>query len=43
LIAATRPLTRWLRRPAVVRRLDRATGGIFIAFGARLAFESRHA
>jgi len=42
LIAATRPLTRWLRRPSVVRRLDRATGGIFIAFGARLAFESRH-
>jgi len=43
LIAATRPLTRWLRRPSVVRRLDRITGGIFIAFGARLALESRHA
>lgn len=42
LIAATRPLTRWLRRPSVVRRLDRATGGIFIAFGARLALASRH-
>jgi threonine/homoserine/homoserine lactone efflux protein len=42
LIAATRPLTRWLRRPLVVRWLDRSTGGIFIAFGARLAFESRH-
>src|SRR5262249_37715155 len=42
LIAATRPLTQWLRRPAVVRRLDRMTGGIFIAFGVRLAIESRH-
>jgi threonine/homoserine/homoserine lactone efflux protein len=42
LIAATRPLTQWLRRPSVVRWLDRTTGGIFIAFGARLAFESRH-
>lgn len=41
LIAATRRLTQWLRRPPVVRWLDRATGGIFIAFGARLAFESR--
>jgi len=37
LIAATRPLTRWLRRPSIVRRLDRATGAIFIAFGLRLA------
>ena len=42
LIAATRPLTRWLCRPSVLRRLDRTTGGIFIAFGARLALESRH-
>jgi threonine/homoserine/homoserine lactone efflux protein len=42
LIAATRPVTQWLRRPSVVRRLDRITGGIFIAFGARLAIESRH-
>jgi len=43
LIAATRPLTQWLRRPSIVRRLDRITGGIFVAFGARLALESRHA
>jgi len=43
LITATRPLTLWLRRPPVVRWLDRATGGIFIAFGARLAVASRHA
>jgi threonine/homoserine/homoserine lactone efflux protein len=42
LIAATRPLTVWLRRPSVIRWLDRGTGGIFIAFGARLAIESRH-
>ena len=42
LIAATSPLTQWLRRPSVVRWLDRTTGGIFIAFGTRLAVESRH-
>jgi threonine/homoserine/homoserine lactone efflux protein len=37
LIAATRPLLGWLRRPGVVKMLDRITGGIFIAFGVRLA------
>lgn len=42
LIAATSPVLRWLRRPAAVRWLDRATGGVFIAFGARLAVESHH-
>jgi threonine/homoserine/homoserine lactone efflux protein len=42
LIAATRPLTGWLRRPSVIRWLDRAAGGVFVAFGARLAVESRH-
>jgi threonine/homoserine/homoserine lactone efflux protein len=42
LIAATRPLTQWLRQPRVVRWLDRATGGVFLLFGARLAAESRH-
>jgi threonine/homoserine/homoserine lactone efflux protein len=40
LIAATRPLIGLLRRPAVVKMLDRITGGIFIAFGARLALAS---
>jgi threonine/homoserine/homoserine lactone efflux protein len=40
LIAATRPLIGLLRRPAVVKMLDRITGGIFIAFGARLAMAS---
>ena len=42
LIAATRRLTGWLCRTSVVRWLDRATGVVFIAFGARLAVESRH-
>jgi threonine/homoserine/homoserine lactone efflux protein len=37
LIAATRPLVAWLRRRAVMKALDRVTGGVFIAFGARLA------
>jgi threonine/homoserine/homoserine lactone efflux protein len=37
LIAATRPLSEPLRRTTIVRWLDRATGGVFIAFGARLA------
>ncbi len=41
LIAAMGPLSRWLRRPQVVRVLNRATGAVFIAFGARLALESR--
>ncbi|MBX7249001.1 MAG: LysE family translocator [Caulobacteraceae bacterium] len=41
LIAATRPLTQALRRAAVVRWLDRLTGGVFLAFGLRLALESR--
>jgi threonine/homoserine/homoserine lactone efflux protein len=38
LIAATRPLATALRRPRVIRTLDRLTGGLFILFGARLAF-----
>lgn len=41
LIVGTVPLGRVLRRPSVVRRLDRITGGIFIAFGIRLAVTSR--
>lgn len=40
LIAATRPLVSWLRRPGAVKMLDRITGGIFVAFGARLALVS---
>jgi threonine/homoserine/homoserine lactone efflux protein len=41
LIAATRPIVRWLRRPRVLRALDRATGGVFVAFGAALLWEGR--
>jgi threonine/homoserine/homoserine lactone efflux protein len=38
LIGATRPLAKMLRNPALVRGLDRATGGVLIFFGLRLAF-----
>jgi len=37
LIGATRPLARLLSKPAVVRGLDRATGGVLIFFGLKLA------
>lgn len=39
LIAATTPLSRVLKGPAVVTWLDRVTGGVFVAFAAKLAFE----
>lgn len=39
LIAATRPVAAVLQRAAVVRWLDRLTGGVFLAFGVRLALE----
>ncbi len=42
LIAATAPLGRFLRRAAVIKALDRLTGGILIAFGLRLATSSAH-
>jgi len=41
LIAATQPIARFLRRPAVVQMCDRLTGGMFVAFGVGLALESR--
>ena len=41
LIAATQPLARVLKRAAVVRWLDRLTGGVFLAFGVRLALDRR--
>jgi threonine/homoserine/homoserine lactone efflux protein len=41
LIAATQPIAKALRRAAVVRWLDRVTGGVFVAFGLRLAFDRR--
>lgn len=37
LVAATRPLAGLLGRPGTVRWLDRLTGGLFVAFGLRLA------
>lgn len=41
LIAATRPLGRALKRPDVVRALDRLTGAVFLGFAAKLAFSRR--
>lgn len=41
LIAATRPLARLLAKPAVLRGLDRATGGVFLLFGLGLALDAR--
>jgi threonine/homoserine/homoserine lactone efflux protein len=37
LIALTVPLGRFLAKPRVVKALDRLTGGVFVAFGAKLA------
>lgn len=37
LIAATVPMGKVLQRAPVIRTLDRATGGLFVAFGLRLA------
>ena len=41
LIAATRPMTGFLTRPAVAQACDRLTGGLFVAFAAGLALHSR--
>ena len=41
LILATRPLAEWLRRERVQKNLDRATGAVFLAAGARLALDRR--
>jgi threonine/homoserine/homoserine lactone efflux protein len=41
IIAATRPLSRILRRPAFIRGLDRLTGAVLIGFGVKLAAEQR--
>jgi threonine/homoserine/homoserine lactone efflux protein len=42
LIVATRPIARTLKRPAVVRRLDRLTGLVFVSFGVKLALARQH-
>ncbi|MGA2952758.1 MAG: LysE family transporter [Caulobacteraceae bacterium] len=36
---ATAPLGRLLARPGVAKWLDRATGSVFLAFGAKLALD----
>jgi len=41
LIGATRPISGLLQKASVVRWLDRATGGVFLGFGVRLALERR--
>ena len=41
LISATRPIAGALKNAGVVRWLDRLTGGVFLAFGVRLALERR--
>jgi threonine/homoserine/homoserine lactone efflux protein len=41
LIMVTRPIAHALKRPGVVRRLDRLTGLIFVAFGVKLALARR--
>lgn len=41
LIGATRPVSGLLRRERVVQGLDRITGGVFLAFAARLALAPR--
>jgi threonine/homoserine/homoserine lactone efflux protein len=40
LLALAGRVTGWMDHPVVRRRLDRATGAVLIAFGARLATES---
>jgi threonine/homoserine/homoserine lactone efflux protein len=42
LIVATRPIARALRKPAVIRRLDRMTGVVFLSFGVKLALVRQH-
>jgi threonine/homoserine/homoserine lactone efflux protein len=41
LILATRPLSRWLRRPPVAQTLGRATGTVLVGFGLGLVFDNR--
>ena len=41
LTLATRPLSRWLRRPPVAQTLDRATGTVLVGFGLVLVLDYR--
>jgi threonine/homoserine/homoserine lactone efflux protein len=42
MIASTQPILRYLRKPRVIRWLDRVTGAVFIGFGLKLAVSTRH-
>lgn len=41
LTLATRPLSRWLRRPRAARTLDRTTGAVLVGFGLGLVLDNR--
>jgi threonine/homoserine/homoserine lactone efflux protein len=41
LVAATQPIAAALQKAAVVRWLDRVTGGVFVGFGLKLALDRR--
>ena len=41
LIAATAPVVRLLRKPGVLKWLDRLVGAVFVSFGVRLALSAR--
>jgi threonine/homoserine/homoserine lactone efflux protein len=41
LTVATRPLSRWLHRPYVVKSLDRTLAAVLVGFGFGLVFERR--
>lgn len=41
LVLATRPLSAFLKQPAVTRAMDGITGAVLIGFGLRLLFERR--
>jgi threonine/homoserine/homoserine lactone efflux protein len=41
LIAATKPIVRLLRKPGVLKWLDRFVGAVFVSFGVRLALSAR--
>jgi threonine/homoserine/homoserine lactone efflux protein len=43
LTTATRPLSRWLKRPGTARTLDRITGAVLVAFGIDLLLRRRPA
>lgn len=40
LTLATRPLSRWLRRPRVAKTLDRTTGAVLVGFGLGLVLDN---